>query len=72
MRWMSGFVLGSSKRGSGRLGEACHMKEGAPNQKYFSRIFPSEGGVTSLGGRTTWGRGKEWKGINARMGVGMS
>jgi hypothetical protein len=27
---MSEGVLGSSKEGSGRLGEACHMKEGAP------------------------------------------
>jgi hypothetical protein len=45
MRWMSGGVLGSSKRGSGRLGEACHMKEGASNHlKYFFQNFPLEGG----------------------------
>jgi hypothetical protein len=34
--------------------------------------FLDEGGVTSLGGRTIWGRGKEWKGISARMGVELS
>jgi hypothetical protein len=31
-----------------------------------------KGSVTLLGGRTTWGLGKEWKGLNEVKGVGMS
>jgi hypothetical protein len=60
MRWKGEGVLGSSKKGVGVgvLGEACHMREGAPTHlKYFSRIFQVKGGVTSQGGRTTLGFG---------------
>jgi hypothetical protein len=31
-----------------------------------------EGGVTPLGGRTTWGRCKKWRGNNEVEGVGSS
>jgi hypothetical protein len=40
--------------------------------KYFSRFFQGEGGVTPQGGHTTWGRGKEWRAMNARRGVEVS
>jgi hypothetical protein len=41
-----------------------HERRGPKIFKIFSRIFQVRGGVTSLGGRTTWGRGKEWEAIN--------
>jgi hypothetical protein len=49
----------------------CQVREEISKNilKYFLDFSKEGGGVTPQGGRTTWGRGKEWRAMNARRGV---
>jgi hypothetical protein len=63
-------VLGSNKSVVEDYGMRAKGEKEAPNNKNEFSLEIHKGGVTLLGGRTTWGKCKEWRGINEKMGVG--
>jgi hypothetical protein len=60
-----------TQKGSVRLMGCVPREKKEPNHQKtnFPRRSTRGGGITLLGGRTIWGRGEEWRGINEGRGV---